>query len=99
MRVDFPNATTLSFWLKTSVEGASWSFYDYLDFQIDGVRSDRWGGETGWINHTVTLAAGAHTLLWSYVRDSSVGGGSDQVWIDDVVFTHSSGSPSPICEP
>ncbi len=79
----------ISFWYKVSSE----SGYDYLRFYVDGVQVVQWAGEIGWTQYTYALAAGTRTLAWTYYKDSSVNGGSDCVWVDNIIFPAST-SPS-----
>lgn len=71
----------VSFWWQVSSE----SNFDFLEFSIDGVlQSGRISGEVSWQQKTYTLASGAHTLKWQYLKDSSVNSGADQGWVDQV---------------
>ena len=80
---NFPVESNLSFWLKTSTEGG----YDKLFLVVDGETSGVWDGETGWLQHSVFLSAGLHTVEWRYVKDDYESLGLDRVWIDDVTVT------------
>ncbi len=68
----------VSFWYRVSSE----SGYDFFDFYIDGSRQIHESGLGSWTYYQTTLSAGAHELKWEYVKDYSVSGGSDTVWID-----------------
>jgi Zn-dependent metalloprotease len=74
---------TASFWWRVSSE-AGW---DWLEFYVDGVLSDRITGETGWLQKVTALTAGTHTLRWRYVKDGvdidPVGG--DCGWVDTFI--------------
>lgn len=72
----------LSFYFKTSTENN----YDWLYFFIDGVQQNRWSGTHEWECATYPVLIGEHTLTWKYIKDYSVNGGSDCVWIDQVCF-------------
>lgn len=72
----------IGFWHRESSEACC----DLLHFSIDGVEQGAWSSPT-WTEATFPIAPGKHTMLWSYVKDSSIGAGSDAVWIDDVVAT------------
>ncbi len=72
----------LTFWLTTSSE----SGYDFLEVYVDGARRGQWSGTTPWTQASVGLAAGARTIEFRYVKDSSIDSGSDTVWIDDVAI-------------
>jgi hypothetical protein len=82
---NFASASTVSFALKTSVEGTS-SFYDFLEFFIDGTSQGRWKGETDWTEVSFEVTEGEHTLTWTYERDVSAGGVEDIVWIDMIML-------------
>ncbi len=84
VEVSFSEPTLVGFWYKVSSE----SCCDGLRFRVDG-GSDLLGlasGTVDWTFFSTTVAAGSHTLTWSYNKDSSVGSGSDTAWIDDVSF-------------
>ncbi len=70
-------AGEFSFSYKVSTEGG----WDYFKFYVDGVLKLERSGEIDWTEYSVTLAAGDHTLLWVYIKDGSVSGGDDKVWI------------------
>ncbi|MEF3694847.1 MAG: C25 family cysteine peptidase [Candidatus Cloacimonadota bacterium] len=72
----------LSFWYKVSSE----SGYDFLKFYIDNTYQNQWSGSVDWTQVTYTLAAGTHVLKWEYMKDSSVDGGSNCAWIDNIIF-------------
>jgi hypothetical protein len=60
--------------------------YDWLRFIIDGVVQESWSGETGWVNYSLPLTAGTHTLEWRYVKDASLTQGADAAYLDNVVL-------------
>ncbi len=64
--------------------------YDYLYFYIDDQIQDEWAGENSWTTESYPVSAGIHTFKWEYVKDSAVSGGSDSVWIDNIIFPESS---------
>jgi hypothetical protein len=82
--------------LETSVTGpASVSFYwkvssetnyDFLRVYVDDV--DQGGGISGsvdWVQRTLTIPAGSHTLRWTYSKDVSLAIGSDAGYVDQLV--------------
>ncbi len=75
-------AGTVSFVRKVSSEPG----HDFLAFYIDGVLQNSWSGEVSWSVVSFPLAAGIHTLLWRYVKDSGLSSGSDAAWIDSVTL-------------
>ncbi|MBL8513103.1 MAG: putative Ig domain-containing protein, partial [Betaproteobacteria bacterium] len=84
----------ISFKYRVSSE-SSW---DCFQFFIDGVAQNVGGlcssvgltgssGEIGWTTVSFPVTAGTRTFRWRYDKDDSCcRGGSDAVWIDDVVF-------------
>lgn len=73
----FP-AGTLAFARRvSSLEGSH-----FLRFSIDGVVVGQWSGEVPWDVVTYPLAAGTHTLRWTYAKDAKAAGGLDAAWID-----------------
>lgn len=76
---------TLSFWWKVSSE----SGYDYLEFWINGVLTNRISGEVDWQQPTYALGSGPHVLRWRYAKEISYASGSDRGWVDLVSWTPS----------
>ena len=77
----------VSFAYKTDTE----SCCDLLFFYIDGV--DQTGGglsSAAFTTASYPLTAGAHTLRWSYIKDSSLSNGADEVYLDDVSIVENS---------
>ncbi|MBX3250311.1 MAG: hypothetical protein KF901_24245 [Myxococcales bacterium] len=72
----------LSFWTRTSTEGCC----DHLRVLVGGVQRGQWSGETAWTERRVALTPGTHTIEWRYVKDVSVNGGLDTVWVDDITL-------------
>ena len=81
---------TISFWWRVSSENG----WDWLEFYVNGVRQNRISGNVGWQQKTYELGSGTHTLQWRYVKDSGVSSGSDSGWVDQVVWSPSSGGTS-----
>ncbi|MEP7154133.1 MAG: fibronectin type III domain-containing protein [Betaproteobacteria bacterium] len=88
-------AGTIRFNYKVSSENT----WDCFQFLIDGAAQGLGGscanrpgltgvsGEAGWTTVSLPITAGAHTLTWRYDKDSvCCTGGSDAVWIDEVVL-------------
>lgn len=73
---------TISFWLRVSSE----TNYDFCYFALNGDTLLVKSGNTGWVQHSYDLAAGPNTLAWMYIKDFSDNGGSDAVWLDEIVF-------------
>ena len=78
MQTEFAGPGTLSFWWKASSE----SGWDYLEFWIDGVLTNRISGEVDWQQQAFTLGDGAHSFRWRYAKDPSASSGSDRGWVD-----------------
>lgn len=70
----------LGFWWKVSSE----SGWDWLSFSVDGSLSNRISGEVDWQQQTFAIPAGTHRLTWTYSTDSSVLGGQNLAWVDQV---------------
>ena len=75
-------AGDISFYYKVSSE----SRYDNLKFYIDGAEQGKWSGEEGWTEVSFPVTAGTRTFEWTYSKDTSIAGGDDTAWIDDIVF-------------
>ena len=73
---------TLSFWWMVSSEFD----YDFLEFRTNGTLVDRISGEIPWQQRTLSLGPGAQVLRWRYTKDSSLNGGKDLAWLDQVSF-------------
>jgi PKD repeat protein len=80
---------TVKFYWKVSSEAN----YDYLRFFIDGVQKNQISGTVDWIQVSNSLAAGTHTLKWTYIKDASVVSGSDCGWVDKLEIVTPSSSP------
>ena len=73
------SAGSVAFSLKTASE----SGFDYLRFYVDGVKMGEWSGlQAAWTSVSYPLAAGVHTLTWSYEKDGDGANGADTAWID-----------------
>jgi len=82
LNINVQQAGPISFYYKVSSEAG----YDSLKFSVDGVLRGGWAGESGWAQASYNIAAGSHTLTWTYAKDGSVSRGSDCAWIDYIVF-------------
>ncbi|PCI72156.1 MAG: hypothetical protein COB38_04490 [Gammaproteobacteria bacterium] len=76
-----PTLNFIAFAYKVSSETG----FDRFIFTIDGAEKEVRTGEIDWTTVYYELTSGVHTLKWSYVKDQSVSGGSDEAWIDAVV--------------
>ena len=79
--LNFVIAGNVSFWRRTSTE----SGYDYLRFYVDGVQQAQWSGNQPWTQFNYNVAAGMHTLRWTYIKDNSVSSGEDTAYVDDIL--------------
>ncbi len=77
-------AGTLSFWWKVSSETG----YDTLTVSVDGEDVAVIFGEQEWERVSIPVkGAGAHTVVWTFMRDTSVSRGFDCGWVDGVAWT------------
>jgi hypothetical protein len=70
----------VSFWWR----GSSEAYYDFYSYSVDGVTKERYSGEMGWQRVSLFLAAGSHTVRWSYEKDESESSGEDAVFVDEL---------------
>ena len=83
--ISIAQTSTLSFDFKAWGEGSS---YDVCRFLIDGVEQFKYGArDNDWETYSVDLAAGNHTLTWSYSKDGNVNPTGDYFAVDNVAFT------------
>ena len=78
---------------------------DYLKFYIDGTEIQQWNGSLNWREMTFPVAQGEHVFTWTYVKDGSGSGGSDHVYIDEILlpvrhidFACNAGADQDICQ-
>jgi hypothetical protein len=84
--------------MSTTVDGpASVSFiwkvssqlnFDFLRVYVDDL--DQGGaisGDEDWVQRTITIPEGTHTVRWTYSKDGSVSSGDDAGYVDQVVVT------------
>ncbi len=78
---------SITFFRKVSCEPPGYyGVYDYLEFKIDGVSQDQWGGELDWEKQAYFLSTGSHVLKWIYSKDQSVSEGEDCAWVDFITL-------------
>ena len=85
--VHVDQASLLSFdfkaWGESNSSGTT--HYDKCIFSIDGVEQFRYGArQNDWETYEVDLAAGDHTLKWTYSKDNTVNPLGDYFAIDNV---------------
>jgi len=73
---------TVSFDYRTDTE----SSFDFFYFYINGVQQVSDSGNSNWVSVSYPVQAG-DVLKWAYTKDSSVTGGLDAVWIDNVALS------------
>jgi uncharacterized repeat protein (TIGR02543 family) len=73
---------TISFWWKVSSEASG----DFLGFSIGGAKQDSISGDVGWEQRSFPVPAGQQVLEWTYTKNSSLGGGDDAGYVDQVVW-------------
>ncbi len=87
LTLNLNNPATISFWYLASSEGT----YDYGRFLVDGTQKFQTSGTSNsWSQYTAELAAGEHTLIWRYYKDSGTDSGDDCFYVDDITITVSS---------
>jgi hypothetical protein len=84
-------AGDISFWYSVSSEAN----YDYFRFYVDGSLITEAAGTVAWTQYTHALAAGEHTIAFTYYKDGSVSSGSDCAWVDEIIFPSLGAMPSP----
>ncbi len=79
---------TLSFFWKVSSEAGS----DRLRVLVDGSQQAEISGEVDWLQKSLPIASGSHTIRWAYTTDSNgQTGGQNTAWLDAVSFTTGNG--------
>lgn len=60
--------------------------YDYISFEIDGIRQDFICGDTDWQTKSYEVAGdGEHVFRWTYQKDEEGSAGEDCAWVKHVV--------------
>ena len=80
---------TITFYVKTSCEeynASTDTYYDHLEFSIDGEIKQMWAGITPWTEAKIPIPAGNHTLKWLYWKDGVGSENEDKVWVDKIIF-------------
>ncbi len=73
---------TLMFWWKVSCD----PFGDSLDLTVDGAPNGSISGEEDWTRVLRPIAAGTHTVRWTYTKDFFFASGADRGWVDQIRF-------------
>lgn len=84
LTLDMLAGETLSFEYRVSCEDG----YDEFRFLVNGTTENAASGEIAWQTYTYTAPSdGSYIFRWEYAKDSSVGAGSDCVWVDNVSYS------------
>ena len=70
----------VDFWWR----GSSEADFDYFSYSVDGTVREEYSGERGWQKVSFYLAAGSHTVRWSYEKDESEASGEDALFVDEL---------------
>jgi len=68
----------VGFYWRVSSEASK----DYLNVYLDGIKQASISGSVDWRQQVVALTAGAHTIRWSYAKDSATSVGEDAGYVD-----------------
>jgi Peptidase family C25/Propeptide_C25/Secretion system C-terminal sorting domain/Peptidase family C25, C terminal ig-like domain len=80
---------SITFYSRVSSElGSNYgSWYDFLNFDIDGTSKEKWDGQKSWERHAYYVSTtGNHTFTWTYEKDVSVSEGDDCAKVDFITF-------------
>ncbi len=77
---------TLSFWWKVSSDDIE-PERGILEFQINGVTQEGIYGGIDWNYRIYDIPPGTNVIQWQYVKVLQQYGGSDQAWVDQVIYT------------
>ena len=67
---------------------------DFLELYLDGSWVTSISGEQDWINYSLYLPAGSHTIEWIYYKGGSDPQGQDAGWVDNVqIVIYENGAP------
>jgi hypothetical protein len=50
------------------------------------VQQGQWSGANNWAEAVYPIAAGQHTLRFTYSKDGSLSSGEDSVYVDDLLI-------------
>ncbi len=90
--VNLAAQNVLNFWWKTSSRLGE----HYFKLYVDGVSVKQLSGDSGWQNVGLLLSAGAHTLRWSYEKNTVYKDFEDLVWLDQVSIAPVQSSTLPV---
>ncbi len=69
----------VSFWSKTSSNQQ-----DKLQFIVDGILVEEWGGLTEWSFHSYKIESGNHQLEWRFTKNTDASAGFNAAWLDNI---------------
>jgi formylglycine-generating enzyme required for sulfatase activity len=72
----------VNFWWRVSSEEGA----DFFSYRIDGTLQQSISGNGSWVNRSLTLGAGTHTLRWTYAKDVDSANFEDAAYLDDLVI-------------
>ena len=82
LNTEFTGSGRLSFWWKSSAED-----WDGGQLFVDGVSRAEIFGETDWKNVVIDITGNTtHVISWVYAKDETESGGSDCIWLDQIVW-------------
>ena len=86
LTVDMDAAGYVEFDAECRGEGTS-SYWDYSTFTIDGAEKFKYAAHRtndGFVHYSFPVAAGTHTFVWKYTKDSSTDPAGDYMAIDNL---------------
>lgn len=75
----------VNFWWRVSSEEGA----DFFSFRVDGALQQSISGNGSWVNRSLSLGAGTHTLRWTYAKDGDSANFDDAGYLDDLVIQES----------
>lgn len=82
LRTQVTGPGTIGFWWGGSSEQDG----DQLTFSVDGKAVEAISGARSWSPRRFLIAAGSHTLRWTYAKDATLSAGRDCGWVDQVTW-------------
>ncbi len=82
MEITVVGPSHIGFWWKVSSETNT----DYLEFTLNGVRTNLISGEVDWTRVGYDVPAGTNVVRWNYVKNGSVSAGQDAGWVDQILI-------------
>jgi formylglycine-generating enzyme required for sulfatase activity/REP element-mobilizing transposase RayT len=59
--------------------------FDFFSYSLDGDEQESISGNGAWLERSLSLDAGTHTLRWTFAKDASDGNFDDAGYLDDLV--------------